>query len=168
MQKSIWRAFDLTLHRFKNFCRMKLYFYSCSPMNNLSKSRLLKNIFLERRFMFWKQVWRNLKRQRRYFLMKQVRLLRCRPTTRIKKIVCRHIQKSIPTCASWLTTPKTEDWCLRLRKEDFVSDSQSLTALWRFTAFYWTCKKNNPTDRAYTGDSSRVRWKNCCVKAQED
>ena len=37
MQKSNWREFDLTLYRFKNFCRMKLCFYSFSPMNNLSK-----------------------------------------------------------------------------------------------------------------------------------
>ena len=48
MQKSNWSVFDLTLHRFKNFCRMKLCFYSFSPINNLSKKPPFEKIF------FWK------------------------------------------------------------------------------------------------------------------
>ena len=114
---------------FQKFLSDETFFYSCSLINNLSKKPPFEKYFLERRFMFWKQVWRNLKRQRRYFLMKQVRLSPRRPTTLIWKTVCRLIQKNIRTCVSWLMTPKTEDWCLKLRKEDFVSDSQNRTAM---------------------------------------
>ena len=45
MQKPNWSVFDLTLHRFKNFCRMKLCFYSFSPINNLSKKPPFEKIF---------------------------------------------------------------------------------------------------------------------------
>jgi len=45
MQKSNWRVFDLYLHRFKIFCQMKLVFYSCSAMNNLSKKPPFEKYF---------------------------------------------------------------------------------------------------------------------------
>lgn len=45
MQKSNWSVFDLTLHRFKNFCRMKRSFYSCSPMKNHSKKPPFEKLF---------------------------------------------------------------------------------------------------------------------------
>jgi len=45
MQKSNWSVFGLTLHHFKNFCRMKLVFYSCSPMKNCSKKPPFEKIF---------------------------------------------------------------------------------------------------------------------------
>ena len=127
MQKSSWSVFDLTLHRFEKFCRMKLSFYSCSPMNNLSKKPPFEKSIFGKEVYVLKTGLKKSQKTTEIFLMKQVRLSLYQPTTRIWKIVCLLIQKNIRTCASWLMTPKTEDWCLRLRKEDFVSDSQSRT-----------------------------------------